>query len=138
MALNDTPNIKTPGSNGIPSEQSSRLSAPNRTAVQTEGHWDCREVTQRCMEPVQGYPASPILFDFYINDLFNSIQGVYVPGLTSRIPGLLFADDAVLLAESEPDMKIELNKITDRLDTWEMIVTPSNFGLVYDSSHQIV
>ncbi|OLY80771.1 hypothetical protein AYI68_g5130 [Smittium mucronatum] len=51
-------------------------------------------------------PSSPILFDFHINDLFDSIQGVYVPGLTSRIPGLLFADDAVLLAESEADMQI--------------------------------
>ncbi|OMJ26312.1 hypothetical protein AYI70_g272 [Smittium culicis] len=47
----------------------------------------------------QGFPASPILFDFYINDLFKGVRGVRVPGLTSRIPGLLFADDSVLLAE---------------------------------------
>ncbi|OMJ16070.1 Transposon TX1 uncharacterized [Smittium culicis] len=36
-----------------------------------------------------GCPVSPILFDFYINDLFKSVRGVRVPELTSRIPGLL-------------------------------------------------
>ncbi|OLY80793.1 hypothetical protein AYI68_g5104, partial [Smittium mucronatum] len=36
----------------------------------------------------------------------KGIKGVYAPGLISRIPGLLFADDAVLLAESEADMQI--------------------------------
>ncbi|OLY78797.1 hypothetical protein AYI68_g7146, partial [Smittium mucronatum] len=77
------------------------LSAPYRTAVQTEGHWDWG-IGNNVSKPTdylcglrQGCPASPILFDFYINDLFKGIQGVYVPGLTSRIPGLLFADDAV-------------------------------------------
>ncbi|OMJ13866.1 LINE-1 retrotransposable element ORF2 protein, partial [Smittium culicis] len=48
----------------------------------------------------QGCPASPILFDFFINDIFKGVRGVRVSGLTSRIPGILFADDAVLLAES--------------------------------------
>ncbi|OMJ16828.1 hypothetical protein AYI70_g6351, partial [Smittium culicis] len=51
----------------------------------------------------QGYPASLILYNFYINDIFEGVRGVCVPGLTSRIPGLLFADDAVLLAESSAD-----------------------------------
>ncbi|OLY84547.1 hypothetical protein AYI68_g1295, partial [Smittium mucronatum] len=76
----------------------------------------------------QGCLASPILFDFYISDLFKGIQGVYVPGLTSRIPGLLFADDAVLLAESDADMQIALNQITDWSNTWEMTVNASKCG----------
>ncbi|OMJ21473.1 LINE-1 retrotransposable element ORF2 protein, partial [Smittium culicis] len=57
----------------------------------------------------QGCPASPILFDFFINDIFKGVRGVRVPGLTSRIPGLLFADDAVLLAESSVDLQNALN-----------------------------
>ncbi|OLY84452.1 hypothetical protein AYI68_g1385 [Smittium mucronatum] len=56
------------------------------------------------------------------------IQGVYVPGFTSRITGLLFADDAVLLAESEADMQIALNQITDWSNTWEMTVNVSKCG----------
>ncbi|OMJ26840.1 LINE-1 retrotransposable element ORF2 protein [Smittium culicis] len=67
----------------------------------------------------QGCPASPILLDFYINDIFKGVRGVRVPGLTSRTPGLLFADDAVLLAESSAELQNALNAITVWSDTWE-------------------
>ncbi|OMJ19331.1 LINE-1 retrotransposable element ORF2 protein [Smittium culicis] len=78
----------------------------------------------------QGCPASPILFDFYINDIFKGVRGVWVPGLTSRIPGLLFADDAVLLAESSADLQTALNTITKWSDTWEMAVNASKCGIM--------
>ncbi|OMJ16385.1 hypothetical protein AYI69_g7853, partial [Smittium culicis] len=61
----------------------------------------------------QGCPASPILFDFYINDIFKGVRGVRVPGLTSRIPGLLFADYAVIFAESSADLQAALDTITE-------------------------
>ncbi|OMJ20717.1 hypothetical protein AYI70_g3936 [Smittium culicis] len=48
----------------------------------------------------QGFPASLILFNFYINNIFDGIQGVFVPSLGKRIPGLLFADDAVVIVDS--------------------------------------
>ncbi|OMJ15029.1 RNA-directed DNA polymerase from mobile element jockey [Smittium culicis] len=78
----------------------------------------------------QGCPASPILFDFFINDIFKGVRGVRVPGLTSRIPGLLFADDAVLLAESSADLQAALNTITEWSDTWEMAVNASKCGIM--------
>ncbi|OMJ11437.1 LINE-1 reverse transcriptase-like protein [Smittium culicis] len=61
----------------------------------------------------QGCPASPVLFDFYINDIFKGVRGVRVPGLTSRIPGLLFVNDAVLLTESSADLQDALNAINE-------------------------
>ncbi|OMJ16027.1 Retrovirus-related Pol polyprotein from type-2 retrotransposable element R2DM [Smittium culicis] len=81
---------------------------------------------------LQGCPASPILFDFYINDIFKSVSGVRVrvPWFTSRIPGLLFADDAVLLAESSADLQYALNTITEWSDTWEMAVNASKCGIM--------
>ncbi|OMJ11664.1 LINE-1 reverse transcriptase-like protein [Smittium culicis] len=78
----------------------------------------------------QGCPASPILFDFYINDIFKGVRGVRVPGLTSRIPGLLFADDAVLLAESSAELQDALNTITEWSDAWEMDVNASKWGIM--------
>ncbi|OMJ26369.1 hypothetical protein AYI69_g4003, partial [Smittium culicis] len=42
----------------------------------------------------QGCPMSPILFDIYIYDIFEGMDGVAVPELKEKIPGLLFADDA--------------------------------------------
>ncbi|OLY84149.1 hypothetical protein AYI68_g1697 [Smittium mucronatum] len=44
------------------------------------------------------------------------------------IPVLIFADDAVLLAESEDDMKIALNQITDWSNKSKMTVNESKCG----------
>ncbi|OMJ11775.1 Retrovirus-related Pol polyprotein from type-2 retrotransposable element R2DM [Smittium culicis] len=78
----------------------------------------------------RGCPASPILFDFFINDIFKGVRGVRVPGLISRIPGLLFADNAVLLAESSAELQVALNTITEWSDTWEMAVNASKCGIM--------
>ncbi|PVU93744.1 hypothetical protein BB561_003061 [Smittium simulii] len=37
--------------------------------------------------------ASPMLFGIYINDIFNGVTDVSVPGMKDRITGLLFSDD---------------------------------------------
>ncbi|OMJ22475.1 RNA-directed DNA polymerase from mobile element jockey [Smittium culicis] len=78
----------------------------------------------------QGYPASPILFDFYINDIFKNVRGVRVPGLTPRLPELLFADDVVLLAESSAELQDALNSITEWSGAWEMAVNASKCGIM--------
>ncbi|OLY85444.1 hypothetical protein AYI68_g365 [Smittium mucronatum] len=67
--------------------------------------------------------TNTIRFLYY--DFFKGIQGLYVPRFTSRIPGLLFADYAVVLDKSETDMQTALNKITDWLKTWEMTLNES-------------
>ncbi|OMJ09028.1 RNA-directed DNA polymerase from mobile element jockey, partial [Smittium culicis] len=85
----------------------------------------------------QGCPTSPILFDFYINDIFKGVSGVRVPGITSRIPGLLFADGAVLLAESSADLQAALDTITELSDTWEMAVNASKCGIMAISGELI-
>ncbi|OMJ19441.1 RNA-directed DNA polymerase from mobile element jockey, partial [Smittium culicis] len=78
----------------------------------------------------KGCPASPILFNFFINDIFKGVRGLRVPGLTSRIPGLLFADDTVLLVESSADLQAALDTITEWSDTWEMAVNASKCGIM--------
>ncbi|OMJ29511.1 RNA-directed DNA polymerase from mobile element jockey [Smittium culicis] len=78
----------------------------------------------------QGCPASLIHFDIYFNDILKGVRGVRVPGLTSHIPGLLFADDAVLLAESSAELQTALNTITEWSDTWEMAVNASKCGIM--------
>lgn len=66
----------------------------------------------------QGCPMSPSLFNFFINDLFDPIdgsrpEGVIVPMDSGDIHclGLFFADDVVLLAESPDDLKRSLNHL---------------------------
>ncbi|OMJ24308.1 hypothetical protein AYI70_g1674 [Smittium culicis] len=50
--------------------------------------------------------------------------------LISIITGLLFADDAVLLAESSADLHAALDTITEWSDTWEMAVNASKCGIM--------
>ncbi|OMJ08094.1 Retrovirus-related Pol polyprotein from type-1 retrotransposable element R2, partial [Smittium culicis] len=78
----------------------------------------------------QGCPASPILFDFFINGIFKGISGVEVPGLPNRIPGLLFADDAVMLADSAENLQTSLDAITVWSYTWEMAVNASKCAIM--------
>lgn len=48
----------------------------------------------------QGYTASLILFNLYSKDLFESLNRMSLTIESSLIPGLLFADDEVVLTES--------------------------------------
>ncbi|OMJ08691.1 hypothetical protein AYI70_g11381 [Smittium culicis] len=83
------------------------------------------KATEYPFEVHQGCPASPILFDFFISNVFKGVRGVRMPGLTSRIPRLLFAVDSVLLAESSADLQDLLDTITIWSNTWEMAVNAS-------------
>lgn len=70
----------------------------------------------------QGCPMSPILFDVFINDLFEECReyGVEVAGLERLVPGLLFADDAALLAGSVEDLRRMLDAAGNWAEVWEM------------------
>ncbi|OMJ20951.1 LINE-1 reverse transcriptase-like protein [Smittium culicis] len=56
--------------------------------------------------------------------------GIKVPGIDNKIPGLLFADDAVVLADSSKNLQISLNAIAEWSDTWEMAVNDSKCGIM--------
>lgn len=70
----------------------------------------------------QGCPMSPILFNVFINDIFEECRdkGVEVAGIEGKMPGLLFADDAVLCAESIEDLKAMLEAVERWAARWEM------------------
>ncbi|OMJ25329.1 RNA-directed DNA polymerase from mobile element jockey [Smittium culicis] len=78
----------------------------------------------------QGCSASPILFDLYINDIFSDVLGVDVSGLPNRIPGLPFADDAVVLADSAENLQTSLDAISAWSDAWEMAVSASKCAIM--------
>ncbi|OLY79181.1 hypothetical protein AYI68_g6756 [Smittium mucronatum] len=77
----------------------------------------------------------PNLLTVYVGYDKAAQDNLYVPGLASRIPRLLFADDSVLLAESEAGMKIALNQINNWSNTWEINVNASKYGAMnFDGS----
>lgn len=78
----------------------------------------------------QGDPLSPILFNLFINSVLDSMQGVSVPGLAELIPGLLFADDVAVLAESPAAMRHNLQRLSAWANKWGMTVNHKKCGLM--------
>ncbi|OMJ29803.1 Retrovirus-related Pol polyprotein from type-1 retrotransposable element R2, partial [Smittium culicis] len=77
-----------------------------------------------------GSPASPLLFDIFINDLLDGIKGVKIPGIGAEVPGLLFAEDAVVLAESPAELQIALEKLSAWSLKWEMQINQEKCGIM--------
>ena len=71
---------------------------------------------------------SPSLFNFFINDIFEELDGftpagVSVPSTAPddlRCPGLLFADNVVFMAESADDLKAALMHVERWADLAKM------------------
>jgi hypothetical protein len=82
----------------------------------------------------QGCPLSPVLFNVFIDDIFRSCAdtGVTVPGLppTQLVPGLLFADDAAALAESDQALQTALDGVSTWASTWGMSFGISKCGIL--------
>ncbi|OIR56586.1 MAG: uncharacterized protein A8A55_2666 [Amphiamblys sp. WSBS2006] len=70
----------------------------------------------------QGCPLSPILFNMYIDDLLDGTRGrgATVPRTKKKVSGLLYADDAVLLADNRTDLVDTLKKATSWAKKWGM------------------
>ena len=79
----------------------------------------------------QGCPMSPVLFDIFINDIFRHCAdlGVSVPGLDHKVPGLMFADDIVLLSSTSDGLTSMLNTAQDWANKWEMRFGVSKCGI---------
>ncbi|OLY78134.1 LINE-1 retrotransposable element ORF2 protein [Smittium mucronatum] len=69
---------------------------------------------------LQGCPASPILFNFFIKDIFEGMHGVYVKSLGKKIPGLLLVDDAVVIENAPESLQNPLNSVSNLANTQEM------------------
>ncbi|KAK4527599.1 hypothetical protein GAYE_SCF41G5522 [Galdieria yellowstonensis] len=91
-----------------------------------------------CRGVRQGDPSSPLLFDLFINDLLEQYRpfGIRVVGMPescigteNRLPGLMFADDVVLLSPSRHCLKASMRKVSEYLTKFEMEVGASKCGV---------
>ncbi|KAK4528925.1 hypothetical protein GAYE_SCF66G6873 [Galdieria yellowstonensis] len=93
-----------------------------------------------CRGVRQGDPSSPLLFDLFINDLLEQCRpfGIRVVGMPestiagnteNRLPGLMFADDVVLLSPSRHCLEASMHKVSEYLTQLEMEVGASKCGV---------
>ncbi len=72
----------------------------------------------------QGDTLSPTLFGLFINDLVSALKAI-TKGIdleTLVVQCLLYADDLVLIAESEEELQKMLNVVHDWCEKWRMRV----------------
>lgn len=84
----------------------------------------------------QGCPASPILFDLYINDILEGINGISVPGVLEPMRGLLFADDAVVFAETTEELQEAADGLYHWAQKWEMKINVRKCGVLLFSDEE--
>ena len=60
----------------------------------------------------QGCPCSPMLFNIFINDIFEGIEGILIPKSNTKVPGLMFADDIVVFGNNNNDLANKIRKIS--------------------------
>ncbi|KAK4527004.1 hypothetical protein GAYE_SCF31G4925 [Galdieria yellowstonensis] len=93
-----------------------------------------------CRGVRQGDPSSPLLFDLFINDLLEQCrpfgirvvgmpESTMVGGTENRLPGLMFADDVVLLSPSRHCLEAAMRKVSEYLTKLEMEVGASKYGV---------
>ncbi len=65
----------------------------------------------------QGCPISPLLFNLYVNDIFTIIDNCSDNPLNIKegvnINAIMYADDLVLLSNSEEGLQKKLDKLTE-------------------------
>ena len=75
---------------------------------------------------LQGNPLSPILFNVYINDLFEELSKVNKSPVTlngkDKIFALMFADDLIILSTSEKGLQDSLNILDSYCQKWDLEV----------------
>ena len=71
----------------------------------------------------QGCLLSPLLFSLYINDLVTHLENEGVAGV--ELPDIMlcamfYADDLILLAENEHDLKLQMKALGNYTNRWDM------------------
>lgn len=86
----------------------------------------------------QGDVPSPILFNVFINDLTKHLKslglGINTPGFDQLITALLFADDAVGLADSASQLQLVINGFLEWGSNWGMEFNVPKCGVLLCST----
>ena len=73
----------------------------------------------------QGCPLSPILFNIYVNDIFELMNNNNENDITlgqNKLNALMYADDLILLAETENGLQKQIDKLLGYCQKWKLDV----------------
>ena len=81
----------------------------------------------------QGCILFPLLFNLFINDLAETLTqtGVRIPIGDKKMPVLMYADDLVLLAQSENELQLLHNTLHKWCKTWQLEVNSTKSAVIH-------
>ena len=81
----------------------------------------------------QGCVLSPLLFSLFINGVVEKLREnkVSVKCRVEQVPALLFADDMVILAEGEEELRRGLGVLEEWCSEWAMKVNADKCGVMH-------
>ena len=73
----------------------------------------------------QGCPLSPILFNIYVNDIFETINNdndsdIFLDEKENKINMLMYADDLIILSDSKAGLQKQLDKLENYCSKWKL------------------
>jgi hypothetical protein len=78
----------------------------------------------------QGCPTSPLLFDIYIDDLFEQMQKIRIPLKNYKIPGICYADDTQIMATTVREMESKMKALEEWTKENAMEINVGKCGLM--------
>ena len=87
----------------------------------------------------QGCLLSPLLFSLYINDLVQRLENEGADGVELwdiRFYTMLYADDLVLLAETDQDLNLQMQILGNYTVRWNMEINPIGHGFFLNRQSQ--
>ena len=91
----------------------------------------------------QGCPLSPVLFNLYINDIFDvidkhSTSDVYLDA-KNKINALMYADDLVLISRSKEGLQQQIDGIQEYCQKWKLTINiKKTKSMVFNRGNNII
>lgn len=91
----------------------------------------------------QGCPLSSILFNLYVNDIFdtiekNSISNIYL-NENNKINALMYADDLVLISRTKEGLQRQIDSIHDYCKKWKLSInTTKTKSMVFNRGNKLI
>ncbi|KAM0679529.1 hypothetical protein GINT2_002379 [Glugoides intestinalis] len=85
---------------------------------------------QKYLATIEGCTTSPLLFDIYIDDLFDRITNIRIPATTYKIPGICYADDTQIMATTVREMESKMKALEEWTKENAMEINVGKCGLM--------